>query len=607
MPVEQVWDQCLSKKEMVACFTLWLIYASRTISKHEHNYCITELEALGVVWALRHFRAYLLGHHCTVYTDHAPVKAMLTARHPSGRLARWSLLLAEFDLDILYRPGNQNAHADALSRSPVSLQTETIQQVSRAPDDSCEPAREDQEDTPSNTLNGTIGSLQREDPELLPLLRYLESGELPTDEKLAKRLVLRGPQFSLVNGVLYFIDARLGHRQRLVVPKAHQQTLMEEIHSGACSGHFAARSLHATLSRLYWWDGMHSDVHRFCRQCLTCASYDGTGRRSRPPLQPIPVGAPFQRVGVDILEMPQTAQGNRYIVVFVDYLTKWAEAYAVPDQTSETIARLLVDNVVCRHGVPEELLSDRGPNLLSSLIQDVCDMLGMRKINTTAYHPQCDGLVENLNKTLRAMIAKHTKDFGVEWDLYLQHLLFAYRSKPHASTRESPFYLIYGRDPRLPTATALSHPSSPYQVDLEDYRTELTTGLTKAWMTAQQQVKIAQAKQKHQYDKRSKETCYQPGDRVMVLMPHEQTGKNRKLALPYHGPYRVLEALPHGLHLRPVDKLTSPPILVNLDRVTWCPADLPDISWLGKKTKRCKPYQLPRQSQELKEGGWGGW
>ena len=123
------------------------------------------------------------------------------------------------------------------------------------------------------------------------------------------------------------------------------------------------------------------------------------------------------------------------------------------------------------------------------------------------------------------------------WLWKLQHLLFTYRSKPYASTNKSPLYLIYGHEPRFPTATALSNSSSPYKVDLEDYRTELTTGLTKAWMTAQQQVRAVQAHQKHQYDKKPKEMHYQPGDRVMVLMPHEQTGKNRKLTLPYHGPY----------------------------------------------------------------------
>ena len=105
---------------------------------------------------------------------------------------------------------------------------------------------------------------------------------------------------------------------------------------------------------------MYGDVHQFCHSCLTCASHDGTGQRHKAPLRPLPVSGPFDRVSVDTLEMPQTERGNRYVIVFIDYLTKWVEAYTKEDQTSEAIARLLVDNVVCRHGVPGELLSDRG-------------------------------------------------------------------------------------------------------------------------------------------------------------------------------------------------------------------------------------------------------
>ncbi len=103
--------------------------------------------------------------------------------------------------------------------------------------------------------------------------------------------------------------------------------------------------------------------------------------------------------GVDILEMPATLQGNRYIVVFVEYLTKWVEAFPVEDQTSETITRLLIGNVVCRYGVPSQLLSDQGPNLLSDLIAEVCELLGMKKVNTNSYHPQTDSPVENMHES----------------------------------------------------------------------------------------------------------------------------------------------------------------------------------------------------------------
>jgi len=167
-----------------------------------------------------------------------------------------------------------------------------------------------------------------------------------------------------------------------------------------------------------------------CKSCLMCAGYHRCGHRTKPPLQSIPVGAPFDRVGVDIMEMPRTLYGNQYVVVFVEYLTKWIVAYAAEDQTSETLARLVVDCVVCRHEVPGQLLSEQGPNLLSNVLLDVCQLLGVKKVNTTSYHPQTDGLVERMNQTIQSMLAKHVHTYGPDWDLHLQQVLFAYCVKP---------------------------------------------------------------------------------------------------------------------------------------------------------------------------------
>lgn len=135
------------------------------------------------------------------------------------------------------------------------------------------------------------------------------------------------------------------------------------------------------------------------------------------------------------------------------------EAFALPDQTSESIARLLCDNIVCRHGVPKQLLSDRGANLLSDLMKEVCLLTGMEKVNTTASHPQTDGLTENFNKTLRSMLAKQSQTLGRNWDIHLQQVLFAYRTRPHSSTE-----------------SVLESLPSPYVVDSDSYSLELTRG-----------------------------------------------------------------------------------------------------------------------------------
>ena len=139
---------------------------------------------------------------------------------------------------------------------------------------------------------------------------------------------------------------------------------------------------------------MRSAIGKQVRSCLTCATRKGTGRAKRLPLQPIAVGGPFHRVGVNVLQLPLTQSGNQYKVVFMDYLTEWVEAFAVANQTATTIAQLLVEEVFCRHRAPEELLSDRGPNFLSEVVMEVCRLLNIKKVNSSGYHPQTDGLVE---------------------------------------------------------------------------------------------------------------------------------------------------------------------------------------------------------------------
>ena len=420
------------------------------------------------------------------------------------------------------------------------------------------------------------------------LIQFHETETLPSSKDIAKQVMSEKDRFVVLEKLLYRVHPSKDGQLRLCVPKSKREALIAEAHAGKLSGHFSPRAVYLTLTKRYWWDGMYKDVHSHCRSCLTCATYQGTGRRTKPPLLPTPVGGAFHRVGVDIMELPLTNNGNRYAITFIDYLTKWVESFTCSDQTSETIAKLLVDNVVCRHGVPEYLVSDQGANLLSAAMSEVYEVTGIHKNSTTAYHPQADGLVENFNRTLRAMIAKHATKYGDNWDEHLPYLLFAYRTKPHESTGESPFFLLYGRDARLPCEDVFSARRTPYQVDLDDYKTELTVGLAEAWRTAQDHLKKAQKGQKRAYDHQAKERKVRVGDRVMVLMPAEQTGKNRKLQRPYFGPYRVIEIHPNGVTVVPVDRPKDPQIRVNLDRVTLCYPELSDISYMGRKSRRAR-------------------
>ena len=490
-----------------------IAYASRSLQVHEKNYGITELEGLGVVWAVKHFRPYLYGHQCEVYTDHEALKSLLNTPQSSGKLARWGMAIQELDITIHHRSGRRNGNADALSRFPLRMGGD-------------EPAKVAGGVVAAITTEpeGDLPTLQRRDEDLNTIIQYLESRILPSDEKVARNLALTKSQFIVQDQILYRVqpDCTL----RVIPPSSRREKLFQQAHERLFGAHLGDVKVHSELQRHYWWAGMRRDITRWTRTCLVCATYS-TGRAPRPPLTPIPVAGPFDRVGVDVIQFPLSRDGNQYAVVFVDYLTKWPEVFAVPDQSAATIAKLLVEEIVSRHGVPAEILSDHGRAFLSGLMKEVGQLLGFHKANMSAFHPQTDGLVERFNLTLTTMLAKTVERGGKDWDRHLPFVLFAYRACLQLSTQESPFFLIYGRDPHLPTDTMLSPPLSRTIERLQDYGAELASRMVGAWESARCSIKKAQHRQKAQYDKKSRPPNFLVRDRVFLFKPAEKTGEAR--------------------------------------------------------------------------------
>ena len=270
-------------------------------------------------------------------------------------------------------------------------------------------------------------------------------------------------------------------------------------------------------------------------------------------------------MALDVLTLPLTSSGNRYAVLLINYLTKWPEVFATDNHRVETIARLLMEHIICRHGVPLEILSDRGADFISELVTEVCRLAAIKKLNTSAYHPQTDGMVERFNRTLTDMIAKYAVVHGNQWDHYLNYLLFAYRVKPHSSTGASPFQLLNGRDARLPTETDMSLSPIAKQLDQDDYASQLRTGLASAWEVARARIQSSQEAYKRQYDTQPHEFAL--GDQVFVYMPQDrQKGKYCKLARPYHGPYEVTRVRGNNLEMRAKNKPGIKPLLVHVGR-----------------------------------------
>ena len=291
---------------------------------------------------------------------------------------------------------------------------------------------------------------------------------------------------------------------------------MEENHTGPMAGHFSGEKLYRALTRHWWWSSMYTDVVKYCSNCPQCAIVNGSGHVNKPPLSPIPVQRSFQII-VDVMDLPVTELGNRHVVVFQDFLTKWPLVFPVCDQKAVRLVKLLTEEVIPLFGVPEALYSDSGTNLMSHLMLDICKKLGIRKLNTTAYHPECDEMVDRFNRTLKTAIRKHAATYGPQWNRYLSGILFAYRNIPHDSMGEKPSYLLFGVDCRTPTDTEFLNPTSLQLTDIQDYREELSLSLASARdIAANLAVQAAQKRYKRQYDKKVKPVTYRVGEWALV-------------------------------------------------------------------------------------------
>ena len=568
-----------------------IAYASRATTAAEKKYGVTELEIAALVYALEHFEVYLLGSNVTVFTDH---KALVQSYIPylksqqKGLLAHWYLRLACFlpHLEIEHKPGSANVVADALSRAPLTDTTQSTPTkallISR---DNRNPALQQVQDE------------QRSDHDLAQLIDFLQAKKLPDDPEVAKRITAQSRKgYYVIDGILFYEGVDMPDRRRLVVPRHLQQKVMEEHHNNPYSGHFAVQRMNERVSQYFYWSGMRSDIHKKCMSCIECASVQGQSGHGRPLLKSIEVGHIFECIGMDFLEMDTAKSGNRYALVFQDYLSKWPEVYPVKDRKAETVAHCLLD-VVWKHGVPARIIHDRAAEFLSDVLQETAQLLGMSQLPTSGGHPQTDSLVERFNRTLKQMLAKVVSKKGRNWDEMLGPVLLAYRTTPHSSTGEAPFYLVYGRDARLPTALDFNAPTVKYPIVATAYAQELSKELQRARAIAKSNIQKAQKEQKKHYDRKSKECELEVGDLVKLKVQ-----PRFKLDRSYKGPFTVESLTATNAVIWMSNDSSAEPWNISCQRLSKCYPGMEQVTpWIGHANKLQRRRRIKRlKSSEVK-------
>ncbi|KAL5007617.1 hypothetical protein ScPMuIL_016423, partial [Solemya velum] len=327
--------------------------------------------------------------------------------------------------------------------------------------------------------------------------------------------------------------------QQIVVPKPYRSTVLSLAHDTPLAGHLGNKKTRERILQCFFWPGIFIDVANYCKSCPECQKGKSKGIQ-KAPLVPIPhMEEPFSRIAIDFVgPLPLTERKNRYILVCVDYATRYPEAFALCNQNAETVAECLV-SLFSRVGVPKEILSDQGSNFMSDLMKELCRLLSIKKLSSTPYHPQTNGLVEKFNGTLKTMLKTYAMSESRNWDKHLPYVLFAYREVPNETTGFSPFELLYGRHIRGPLEILKEEWEEP-----SDGKTSVVSFIleTRDRMRAMRQLvcmneKVSKKKQKTYYDRKARHRVLERGQKVLLLLP---TSKSKLLAQ-WKGPYEVVE------------------------------------------------------------------
>ena len=591
-----VLSQIVDGQEMV------LGYASRTLTKAEQNYCVTRRELLAVVHFTKHYRPYLYGRKFTIRTDHSSLQWLLNFKDPKEQLARWLETLSEYDFTIEHRPGKKHGNADGLSRKPCRHPchrvTDPVTLVEKAGLSNGKDSQViswqvlpfDQQQAvnliqiqPTWTAE-EFCTAQQGDGDLRLLILALERQEKPKPDEVtqwsptARRYLVDWERLSLVNGMLsraWFTPQGQEAYQQLIVPRKLVPKVLEMAHDNTMAGHFGTRRTLLRVRRQFYWMGINADIRAWCRSCQICCARKPKPAVAHHAAQRQLVTEPLQRVAVDILGPiePPTKNGNRYVLVVVDYLTKWAEALPMTSQTAEECAKVFVTEFVCRLGAPQQLHSDQGRQFESALFQQVCQLLGTLKTRTTPLHPQSDGQTERCNRTLLDILAKLTREQPAEWDEWLPYAMSSYRSSVHRVTGETPNRLMLGRE--VVTPMTLLAPPPPGTEEADEWVKGMHKRFSETYAKIVEVTRASHRSDAHHVDRRNKGLSFRVSDLVLLYDPKQRRGVTPKLdAERWTGPWKitaVISACVYAIRKEGTNKCK----VVNVDRlVPFVPRDV---------------------------------
>ena len=541
-------------------------FFSKKNAPAECNYEIYDKEMLAIIRCLEEWDAELRSvREFEIRSDHKNLEYFMSVRKLTERQMRWSLILSRYNFKISYVPGKENERADALSRReqdiPKGQEDERLQHRMRR-------LIKPEMLTGPKKRTTQVMVAETEDPSLVKQWAQAQQQDQTYEEAVAA--IRRDARiFPTALGLKVSIaecslneEGRLLFRGRRWVPDSEplRTALIQQIHDTRLTGHPGREGTAALMARQFFWPNMLRDIRRFVRNCDICGRMKAWRERKQGFLKPLPIPDRLWReISVDFITGLPESEGYTNLMVITDRLSKGILLELMRITEAKDVARVFLRTFYRQHGLPAAITSDRGPQFVSALWKRICQLLGIVRRLSTAYHPETDGATERMNQTVETYLRTFVNGAQDNWVDLVPIAELAINNRDAHSTGVSPFFLTHGYhvEPlQLKETPQIARvPRGPIQqADL------IVRQLQEAREWAQTSMAVAQQEQEEAANRtRQQAPQFRVGDKVWLDLRNVRTTRSSKKLDWKNAKYTITEVI--GSHSY---RLSTPPGIHNV-------------------------------------------
>lgn len=489
-----------------------ICYLSRSLTRLERSYSVTQKECLAVLFAIEKLKPYLLGTKFTVVTDHYSLKWLNNIKDPVGRIARWAVRMQQYDFDVVHRKGKDHAGPDALSRAVPRI-----------------------DEMRSDVNSSSVGDTNEDKWYQRMCHHVVEKPNNFPSWRIEKGILFKKTKISYPN----LQDPTDGWLE--VVPKDARNKIISENHDPPTCGHLGVFKTTSRITSKYYWPKLRQDVAKFIRNCRVCLSVKP---EQKPPagqmLSVAPtLDRPWQTLSIDLMgPLPRTSSGYSYILSVLDVFSKFLLLFPLRQATASKISDILENQVILLFGAPQKVVMDNGVQFRSKQVCGVFEKYKIKPNFISNYHPQSNP-VERSHRVVKTLLTAYVHENHRNWEKFLQPVAWAIRTARHEVTQLPPSFILFGRSIQL---SGQPHPLS--QV-LDDHNQGVQTGpeaLQKLYKEVALRLKKAYEQSRIRYNLRHRDEKFKIGQKVWRrnhILSDAFKGVSAKLAPKFEGPFEI--------------------------------------------------------------------